>query len=79
MVNLIKKDPTFGEPSYLNVLGRKTGFVYSRCIGLEGVHACMLRLAKLATAEAKVKYVVVLQVTGTGRGLELDVALQCCR
>lgn len=53
--------------------------MYSRCIGLEGVHACMLRLAKLATAEAKVKYVVVLQVTGTGRGLELDVALQCCR
>lgn len=38
--------------------------------------SCVLQM--LATAEAKVKYVVVLQVTGTGRGLELDVALQCC-
>lgn len=45
------------------------------------LRVCMLAscvLQMLATAEAKVKYVVVLQVTGTGRGLELDVALQCC-
>lgn len=32
---------------WTNVLGRKTGFLCSRCICLEGVYACKLRLANV--------------------------------